>query len=232
MRNILHINREFWTHDRSITALLIYLSLSLFLWLPLSAIGWYEFVVRDLLFTLVVLSGIFAVLTKWKQQLAFIIIGILALGIRICWQLLGYAWLGSFSMLAMIAFLIILGWLVIRHIFKEGPVNFYRIQGSIVVYLIMGIVWASLYDLIYQVDPLAFESAKSNHVATESFSQFIYFSFVTLTTLGYGDMVPVNPLAKSLVIFQGMFGMLYPVIMIARLVSLEVDHNRASRKHE
>ncbi|MFZ5999606.1 MAG: potassium channel family protein [Bacteroidota bacterium] len=231
MRQLLKRNQEFWTHERSISALLIYLSLSLFLWLPLSGDGWFEFLIRDVLFTLVVLSGIFAVLTKWKQQLLFILMGVIAMAVRVSWQLFNLEWLGIASVLTMLTFLSLLGWLVLRHIFKEGPVNFYRVQGSIVVYLIVGIVWAYLYDLIHQVDPLAFESAKSIHATEESLSQFVYFSFVTQTTLGYGDMVPVNPIAKSLVIFQGMFGMLYPVIMIARLVAMELEHSRATRKY-
>ena len=56
-------------------------------------------------------------------------------------------------------------------------------------------------------------------------SHFRYFGFVTMTTLGLGDMIPVGSLAKSLVVFQGMIELLYPVIMIARLVSMEVAHS-------
>ena len=59
------------------------------------------------------------------------------------------------------------------------------------------------------------------------FAHFLYFSFSTMTTLGFGDMIPTRSLAKSLVIFQGMIGLLYPVVMIARLVSMEVTHSAA-----
>jgi hypothetical protein len=62
-------------------------------------------------------------------------------------------------------------------------------------------------------------------------SHFMYFSFVTMTTLGLGDMIPVGSLAKSLVVFQGMIELLYLVIMIARLVSMEVAHSTLEKRN-
>jgi voltage-gated potassium channel Kch len=61
--------------------------------------------------------------------------------------------------------------------------------------------------------------------------RLVYFSMVTLTTLGYGDITPVHPYARSLVMLESLFGVLYPVILISRLVSLEVvelQHGRSS----
>lgn len=94
----------------------------------------------------------------------------------------------------------------------------------------MGIFWATLCEMIFQWNPNSFEFMTQLEALDHFFSQFLHFSFVTLTTLGYGDAVPVASIAKSLVIFQGMFGMLYPVVMIARLVSMEVDHRKTFRQ--
>ncbi len=232
MKNLVRKNREYWTHDRSITALLFYLILSLFLWMTFSGNGWIEFIVRDIVFNLIVLSGIFAVLTRWKQQAFFISLGIMALIIRIFSQAFPIFWLHVFTSISSIAFFSILVYLVSHHVFKEGAVNFYRVQAAIVIYILLGIIWATLYDLIYQIIPSGFEFSGRSTIADHSFSQFLYFSFVTLTTLGYGDVVPVASVAQSLVIFQGMFGMLYPAVMIARLVSLEIDHKKSSRHHQ
>lgn len=230
MKNLLRKNHDFWTHDRSITALLIYLCLSLFLWLTFSGNNWIEFIIRDVIFNLIVLSGIFAVLTHWRQQIAFILLGVVALSVRIFHQVFPERWLLIITSVTTILFFGILVWLVLRHVFKEGPINFYRVQAAIIVYLIMGIIWATFYEMIYQWNPDSFEFMTQKETVDHSFSQFLYFSFVTLTTLGYGDVVPVASFAKSLVIFQGVFGMLYPVIMIARLVSLEVDHYKAGKQ--
>jgi len=129
-----------------------------------------------------------------------------------------------------IVFLALLARKVLQHIFKDGPVNFYRIQGSIVVFMIIGIVCAMLYTLIETLLPGSFVSTKGPQNYADLFSQQLYFSFVVMTTLGFGDMIPTGSLAKSLVIFQGMTGLLYPVVMIARLVTLEVTHSTQQRK--
>ncbi len=230
MQSLLEKNRKFWTHDRSITALLIYLMMSLFLWMTFSGNNWIEFLIRDIIFNLIVLSGIFAVLTRWKQQLFFISLGILALSVRIFSQAFTVLWLDVFTSLSAIAFFSILVYLVTHHVFKAGPVNFYRVQAAIVIYILLGIIWAILYELIYRINPAGFDFNNRSALTDHSFSQFLYFSFVTLSTLGYGDIVPVASTAKSMVIFQGMFGMLYPAVMIARLVSMEVDHRRSHIK--
>ena len=232
LRSLLRLNSLFWNHERSLTALLVYLSLSLFLWMPLSSMQWWGFVISDLLFNLILLSGVFAVLGRWRKQWFFISIAVLASSSRIVSYVLDSRWIEVVSFIVSIIFLGILARMVLTHIFKDGPVNFYRIEGSIVVFMIIGIVWALLYNLLDLVSPGAF--SMRNPMATEvPFSQYLYFSFVTMSTLGYGDMVPVNPIAKSLVIFQGMIGLLYPVIMIARLVSMEVEHSgRLLRERE
>jgi hypothetical protein len=103
--------------------------------------------------------------------------------------------------------------------------NFYRIQGSIIIFLIVGIVYAMIYAVLESIQPGSLAVVRTPGENSSEFSQVLYFSFVTMTTMGIGDMIPVSPLAKSLVVFQGMVGLLYPVIMIARLVSLEVTHS-------
>ena len=59
------------------------------------------------------------------------------------------------------------------------------------------------------------------------FTKFLYFSFVTITTIGFGDITPVHPLAKSLVMLEGLIGLLYPAIMITRLVGLEIESRKS-----
>jgi hypothetical protein len=225
MRRLLKLNNQFWTHERSLTALLIYLSLAIFLWMPLAGYRWWGFLISDLLFNLILLSGVFSVLIRWKKQLLFITIAILASSFRLMTFFIESKWIEAINYLITILFLLFLTRMVLRHIFKEGPVNYYRIQGSIVVFMIVGIVWAFLYDLLDLLVQGSFTIRGSVLGIHEPFSQYLYFSFVTMSTLGYGDMVPVHPIAKSLVIFQGMIGLLYPVIMIARLVSMEVAHS-------
>jgi hypothetical protein len=230
---IIQKNHEFWNHERSLRALLIYMSISLFVWIPLAdyANQWWSFLISDTLFNLIILAGVFSVLTRWKKQLLFIAIALLTSLLRIVSFLTQLEWAQLASYIFAILFMIHLANMVLQHIFKDGPVNFYRIQGSIVVFMIVGIVYAWLYTLLETLHPGSFTITEASQSYKDLFSHFLYFSFATMTTLGFGDMIPTRSLAKSLVVFQWMIGLLYPVIMIARLVSMEVAHS-ANRENK
>ncbi|MEK6781918.1 MAG: ion channel [Bacteroidota bacterium] len=225
-------NHEFWNHERSLKALLIYMCISLFVWIPLAdyADQWWSFLISDILFNLIILAGVFSVLTRWKKQILFITIALLASLFRIISFLSQLEWAHLMSSVFAILFMAHLANMVLQHIFKDGPVNFYRIQGSIVVFMIVGIVYAWLYTLLETLYPGSFTITEPSQSYKDLFAHFLYFSFATMTTLGFGDMIPTRSLAKSLVIFQGMIGLLYPVIMIARLVSMEVAHSAGPTK--
>jgi hypothetical protein len=205
------------------------MSISLFVWIPLAdfASQWWSFIIGEILFNLIILAGVFSVFTRWKKQLIFISIAILTSLLRILAFLTSLEWAYLFSYVFAILFLLHLANMVLQHIFKEGPVNFYRIQGSIIVFMIIGIVYAWLYTLLETLHPGSFTITEVSQSYKDMYAHFLYFSFSTMTTLGFGDMIPTKSLAKSLVIFQGMIGLLYPVIMIARLVSMEVTHSAA-----
>jgi hypothetical protein len=229
MLKLLHKNFKYWTHERSLKALLIYLSFNLFIWLPLSQERLWEQLVQDILFALILLSGVFAVFSyKWQRTLfialalsAFIIRGLIFLSPNPIIKLIDdIVSLLYFSLLSVF---------VLRNIFKDGPVNNYRIQGALVFYLLFGMMCAYIYHILYLINADSF-IFQLEQVGTTFFAKFLYFSFVIQTTLGIGDIAPVHPLAKSLAIFQAMMGMLYPVIMIARLVSLEIEQSKESRK--
>ncbi|MDH4092998.1 MAG: ion channel [Cyclobacteriaceae bacterium] len=232
MHTLLKQNHDFWNHERSLKALLVYMSISLFVWIPIAGAAhtWWGFLISEVLFNLIILAGVFSVLTRWKKQLFFIANAVLASVFRIFSFFIVVRWVELVGYVFGIVFLMLLGRMVLQHIFKDGPVNFYRIQGSIVVFMIIGIVWAMLYTLIESLLPGSFSATHGSQVYDDLFSQFLYFSFVTMTTLGFGDMIPTGSLAKSLVIFEGMIGLLYPVIMIARLVTLEVTHSAQEKK--
>jgi hypothetical protein len=98
-------------------------------------------------------------------------------------------------------------------------------MGAVAAYLLIGMVWSLAYYLVTLWIPEAFSVQGSFAPGgRESLqSQLFYFSFVTLTTLGYGDIVAVHPIVRMLVILEGVIGQLFPAILIARLVSLQVQ---------
>jgi hypothetical protein len=119
------------------------------------------------------------------------------------------------SLLALVLLLVV----VLGQTFRRGPVTFHRIQGAIAAYLLLGVIWAQAFSLVELLRPGAFSSAVD---VTGSPRPWLYFSFMTLTTVGYGDILPVHPAARSLAMLEAVTGPLYIAILLARLVSLAV----------
>lgn len=106
--------------------------------------------------------------------------------------------------------------LLIQTLLRQSQVTADLIKGGICIYLLIAILWSLLYQAIAVLDPQAFLSLPEHR----DNNPFVYFSFITLTSTGFGDIVPINPVAKLLASFEAMFGQLYLAIVIARLVSL------------
>lgn len=104
-----------------------------------------------------------------------------------------------------------------RKIFSVKKVNGDTIKGGIAVFFLIGIFWSLLYVMVYYFDDNAFSQSIEPLDVIDS---MFYFSFTTLTTLGYGDLTPVNSVAKTLANLEAVTGMMYPSIFIARLVGL------------
>ncbi len=105
-----------------------------------------------------------------------------------------------------------------KKIFSERTVTGDTIRGGIAVYFLMGILWAMFYQLVLLVQPDAI--ALPEHVG--QFSDLIYFSFTTITTLGYGDILPRTFMARNLTILESALGQIYLTVLIARLVGLHL----------
>ena len=111
-------------------------------------------------------------------------------------------------------------------VFRPGNVTHHRVQGAICVYLLAGLAWAYSYETLLILDPFALHLPTGGLMIPVRTGLLRYFSFVTLTTLGYGDILPVSPFARALATSEALFGQLYPAVMIARLVSLEIMDRR------
>ena len=110
-------------------------------------------------------------------------------------------------------------WTVARAVFEPGRITYHRVIGAILLYLTIGLVFVALYTLVGAYSPNAF-SGLTVAARVSLPSDLVYFSFTTLTTVGYGDIVPVDPVARSLSNIEAIVGQLYPATLLARLVSL------------
>lgn len=107
--------------------------------------------------------------------------------------------------------------IAVRHALRGGPVDAEHIFAALDAYLLAGLIFGMCYWLLDQTWPASFSPASETPL---TLPLAIYFSFVTMATLGYGDVVPVSDLARALAILEAVGGQLYLVVLVARLVSL------------
>jgi hypothetical protein len=139
-----------------------------------------------------------------------------------------------------IAFLAMTTAMILISVFRDHMASVQAIFGAICVYLLIGLTWALIYSALEYTQRDAFvipERAMVVHARDgremTSYSQMVYFSFVTMSTLGYGDMLPRTPLAQTLTWMQSVLGQLYIAVLVARLVSaLPETISRRSDKEE
>ncbi len=106
---------------------------------------------------------------------------------------------------------------LLYHVLADREVTADTLYGAVCVYLLSGVLWSSLYGLIELIQPGSFSGGSGQGV---TLPDLLFFSFVTLTTLGYGDITPVTSPARSLAVLEAVFGVLYNALLIARLVGL------------
>jgi Ion channel len=116
-------------------------------------------------------------------------------------------------------------WVVARAVFAPGRVTYHRVIGAVLLYLTIGFVFAALFTLVGVLAPGSFSGLSVTDQVSLS-SNLVYFSFSTLTTVGFGDVVPVHPFARSLSNVEAILGQLYPATLVARIVSLELGSRR------
>jgi hypothetical protein len=129
-------------------------------------------------------------------------------------------------------FMAYLVWRILRDIFSGRRISSEQVFGAVCAYLLIGFMFASVYGFIALVDPDAFisnealiadhETGSENH----GYGYFTYFSFVTMSTLGYGDISPVSPAARTFAWIQAVMGQLYLAITIAALVGIHIAKGR------
>jgi hypothetical protein len=212
--------------DQFLTALTLLLLLEMFVVMPLRAVYTIETHVVGGTIVLVMTAGLLVL-----ARSAVPMIGVLVAAAFLVTATLVHASGGQtilYVCLEALAWLVIglvITWVVARAVFAAGDINYHRVVGAVLLYLAMGFVFVALYTLVGVLNPGAFSGLTVTDRATLP-SELIYFSFVTLTTVGYGDIAPVHPLARSLCNLEAILGQLYPATLLARMVTLELQSRR------
>ena len=107
-----------------------------------------------------------------------------------------------------------------------GTIDINRLVGAGCIYLLSGSIWGIVYFLLSVVDPGSF-AGTTGETWSEQLNQYTYHSFVTLTTLGYGDVTPVEPVARTLCYLEAVLGQMYLTVLVAALVGLHIATRRS-----
>ena len=177
----------------------------------------------DLFFSLVMLSGIYAVGYKKRDYVLSFATGIPAFLLSWTAELLHVPVVrlaaGIFSALFFALALI----LILSHVKKQREVTRDVVMGAVCAYFLLGIIWAHIYFLLEIASPGSFSLTRE---FSRNPAHFIYFSFITLTTVGYGDILPVSNPARSLAVLEAMVGQMYLAVTMARLVAVHISQTR------
>ncbi|MDH4281180.1 MAG: ion channel [Myxococcales bacterium] len=177
----------------------------------------------ELTFALLLLAGVYSV-GPGKHRWAFWILTTVTLAAR--WvQLLAEP--RALRIAALVLTVVWIGYAIsitVSHLFQRRDVTLNTIFGAIVAYLLIAVAFAILFEIILLGDPGAFSGIPEGVLGQRSKlgDAMIYFSLVCLTTMGFGDIVPVSSIARPLAVLEGVFGQLYLAVMIARLVGLHI----------
>ena len=212
-------------HDPILTVLTVLLLFLLFVVVPLHASGIIPAQGYGLLLVLVLASCVIV----QSRTLMVVMVLLAALALSFTASVLRINMASNhhlyFEAGACLTIGLLLIWVVARAVFAPGRVTYHRINGAILLYLTIGLTFVALFtfaDLLTQHAFSCLSAADDQPLA----SSLIYFSFVTLTSTGYGDIVPVHPIARSLSNLEGIIGQLYPATLLARLISLEIEDRR------
>jgi hypothetical protein len=221
--------RRFLTADASLTYLLVSLFVLLFVLYPLVEPKTITSHALEVLSLLVLISGAYTV--SDRRGVLFLCIGLAAVAFTL--QILLYVAPGRLLLVlrvaSMMLFLAVVSGAVLYKVLRKGRVTAHRVGGAIAVYLMLGLIWASAYSLVFIHDPASFDlgppieaTDELSEIQTKGTGRLVYFSFVTMTTLGYGDVTPKSYAAGNLAVLQALTGQIYLAVILARIVSLLV----------
>jgi hypothetical protein len=209
--------------DQSLTFFLAVLILIIFVVFPLSGLGWLGKFITDLVISILLLSG--AVATKRSRTLTILVVLLTISGLAVHWTRAYVPKFGHPVLESVLLFscLLVFALITLVQVFSPGVINLHRVLGAIAAYLLIGLMWSYAYALADTIMPGSIHPIVNVQGEVAPMARYVYFSFSTLTTLGYGDIVPVHPIARTLAICEGLIGQLYPAVLIAGLLGMALQ---------
>ncbi len=187
--------------------------------------------VRALMFSCLLIIGVWSLKGSgrfFSVGMTFVLIGITlnVLSVNLPSQVFVY---GSFA--ALFGFLLIAISCTLKQVVVGTEISANRLVGAVCIYLLLGVIWAVAYTVLNMISPGSFQGFSL--LADRAWdSEWLYFSFVTMTTLGYGDISPISATARSLAYMQAVFGQLYVAILVAGLVGAYISSRQSNKQND
>jgi hypothetical protein len=187
----------------------------------------------SLVFSLLMVAGVMSMSRKTAVRVTAGMIAAIAITLRWLRLAVPTPTIEILGSIAVLSFMIMLTVVTLTKVFSKGRVTAHRVKGAIAVYLLIGLTFAVLYGLLDLLLPNAFNlPATAENISSVRQELMTYFSFITLTTLGYGDITPTHEVTRMFAIMEGLFGQLYPATLLARLVSLSLMNQGDAAQEE
>lgn len=219
MKKALKKFRSYWLRDISFIMLLVMLVFSIFILPSLLESSGDVYKHQNTMFMIIFFTGIWS-----ASNLRLIILSSILFSAGLLVNALAISGLENDFMfeekvvysLNTIVFIII----NLKLLFRDKEFNLERVLGAVNVYFLLALLGAFLFEIIHIIFGTSIQGDFQFTGTNKDFAHYIYFSFVSITTLGFGDIVPINQAAKMLSVFLSTIGVLFPAVVIARLVSL------------
>jgi hypothetical protein len=213
---------DFWSGDAGLTLLTLSLIALVFVITPLREAGISGRALLDLIIMVLMVFGTVAV----KQNRVDTILVITFISVTALVLSMGRAYptpmLHQIGCVLSTITLLLYVRIVLLVMFRTGPITWSRVQGGICAYLLLGMAWASAFQIVEQSRPGSFHFVTAPGDFDQLISKLTYYSFCTLTTVG-GNISPVSPIARSLTIAEATVGQLFPAIFIGALVAMAMQ---------
>ncbi len=184
------------------------------------------FSLLDIYFLIILITGIYSISKNRSVYLTGVFLALIAFGSGIINIFIMTTGLQVVSKLFYMFFFGLSLVIILSNVIKAEKVTTDTILGAICAYILLGLAWTMVYSLLELLQPGSFQT---NTATTRLRDEFFYYSFVTMTTLGYGDITPISHPARSLSTLEAVTGQLYIAVLIAHLVGLRIVHSSSEK---
>jgi hypothetical protein len=187
--------------------------------------------ITQIAFTTTLLIGLWSLMEERKWFIAGIVLVVADISATAFHLMAGTLWTETLTLIIEMAFCTMSLVFALEHVLFGAKMNFNRIVGAICVYLLLGVILSQANLLIHLFIPGSFNGLDALGASTEGFT-LIYYSFVTMTTLGYGDVTPDGALARVVAYLAAIAGQFYIAILVAMLVSQYINEMNQNRPRD